>query len=1356
MKTAALSLFLVVTVASARAMTIHGTVLDEFGNPPSGTVEIVRQGHFGPSWVVQIGTDGVWSVETTLNDSDVFHLRSVTDDPNLFDEWFENNHDIFLSAAGAGADALSIETTGAGPYSFVLDRGGCISGQAVDEYGDVVPFKVIRLYYQASPTNDSVEVRFVSTDVEGRYAFNQLEDGRYFMYWDNFSESYDRFWYNGVPRNASPRDPVADGATPLDIAGASQLKDIDFLIDYEGLSISGRITSKGGTPLENIRVAALASMNDPNAYETFMDTRADGTYRLVGLDPDATYFIRTFDDDYMDRWYDDIPAREIVSNTAENDGATPITFSGSDMTDIDISLDLGGSICGSIHDVDGNPMVGVQLYLMVPNIEEDESWFLDSTRGEADGSFCFDNLPPGTFFVRTDFRGGVHLDEWYNNASVRFRNAYLDGATPITLEIYENRSNINLIVSTGGCITGKVEDLDGNPITNVDVTVYLESGRQIASRETGADGCYAIDRLGPGDYLVSVNGGDKFHHEVFDDIEVTDPDLFFGYPSGSTVLVINDVEKHQADFRLRRWSGIRGRLTGNSGTPLPFTSVDLVQPEFDERFGEVLHTLVDSVLTDADGFYIFNQLNPGPYYVRSDSENHLNEWFGEAPVTPDFFFGSDPIGDGATRIELPPETILDNMDIDIGPGPSVSGSVRDENGNPLSTFVALFDERGNAWAQGISEPDGTWRFEHLPPGIYYPRVEPAPPRIAEWYGGYAEFNHAAPIYVRVQNITGIDFELGSGAIISGRVKNVEGAPIPDVRMTLRDSNGFFLETVDSRADGTYLLPGLTPGRYFLEAAGPGLRQWYNDVPSTGNPILDKATEIVVEIDSFLTNIDFCVVSSAVTEIRGTIADAGGNPVVFPIIFAINENGNLLFGNSRDDGTYFIREVPPGDWYVLASSSRPGNPGTATWYGGVAEAGLQFIVPDNAMAVQVSGDTPVENIDVQLRPGSLLAGFARDGDGTPLTGALLSLFDGAGNRIDGTTSVNGTWRFESPFPAGDYYLAMTIGNLGVWFGGVPSQPDLDPLAEGATMIEMVAGMDKTDVLMQLVVPSSSISGTLNDPAGEPLPDGRVFLFNEFDEFITSAEVSRQGQFTIPGLRADRYYLSSDASDLFPDTWFGDVPAVQGAVLDGANPIQLGGNDHRTHVDIQMVEGGMISGQVTAPDGRPISDGDVTLHLAEQQFRRVPTTHNGEYLLRGLPFETWYVAADAPGHDAEWFDDVVQTVTTPADDGANATVLSQAGTTAATADFVLDASMVPEVVIQALTATGNQMEIQWQGTAGARYRVERRSDTDLEQWLPAANGEVPEEMNTQTAQADGILRYRFDPGNAILILRVQHAP
>ncbi len=259
---------------------------------------------------------------------------------------------------------------------------------------------------------------------------------------------------------------------------------------------------------------------------------------------------------------------------------------------------------------------------------------------------------------------------------------------------------------------------------------------------------------------------------------------------------------------------------------------------------------------------------------------------------------------GAVRIE--------EVRIELVRAGAVRGQVMDEKGGLLpGVDVALFGQRDDEPVDEVrTREDGRFHLRAVREGrfrlVAFGRGRaPAGRRVSLRIGHIARL--AEPLVLR------------AGAVIRGRVTNGAGKPMANVRveaelqrkgstialrgparkLRIRGSEvKLALTRARSRADGTYILPGLVPARYAV---------WCGYVPGGLPALTDRTGQRVVVAP--MSDVDF-VLRFATLRI---LVRAGGEPAKRAPVMLFWDRGNTRqgSGSSADEKGVFERKVPPG-------------------------------------------------------------------------------------------------------------------------------------------------------------------------------------------------------------------------------------------------------------------------------------------------------------------------------------------------------------------------------------------------------------------------------------------------------------
>jgi protocatechuate 3,4-dioxygenase beta subunit len=264
-----------------------------------------------------------------------------------------------------------------------------------------------------------------------------------------------------------------------------------------GGQIGGIVTSSDtGTPLEGVTVYIWHSNQ---TYVGLARTESSGSYTTPGLG-DGSYLV-SFDTSFAVGDARDYQ-NEVYNDQATLDMATPVDVTAPTLTaDIDATLIRGATISGTVTTADTNmPLPGVTIELY-----RDGSW-RQSVVTDGQGGYAFRGLASGSYTVRAvpPFnRYTNYAPAYYNNQSQPAQ------ATPVNVTAPQTVGGIDILVQSGGTISGRVTALDtGEGLDTVAINIYDSSGELIRSASADEQGYYQTAGLLDGAYRVQFAPND--------------------------------------------------------------------------------------------------------------------------------------------------------------------------------------------------------------------------------------------------------------------------------------------------------------------------------------------------------------------------------------------------------------------------------------------------------------------------------------------------------------------------------------------------------------------------------------------------------------------------------------------------------------------------------------------------------------------------------------------------------------------------------------------------------------------------------------------------------------------------------
>lgn len=218
-------------------------------------------------------------------------------------------------------------------------------------------------------------------------------------------------------------------------------------------------------------------------------------------------------------------------------------------------------------------------------------------------------------------------------------------------------------------------------------------------------------------------------------------------------------------------------------------------------------------------------------------------------------------------------------------------------------------------------PDGSFAFDHVPPGRYEIRAR------GQLDPGNAA--HFATFHLHVEDaaLDDVVMPLRPAATLSGSVAfNRSGLPSSGLRVRASlpadAASSGDVTTADVRPDGAFVLSGLMTGTHLLQVDGLPERWVLKSVVFRGEDVTDAGIETTP--GQRLANVRVTVTDAA-TEVSGVVTDADGHPVTDAVVLIIPLSEQFWRRSSRrlavlhtdGEGRFLIRGLPEGEYRAAA-------------------------------------------------------------------------------------------------------------------------------------------------------------------------------------------------------------------------------------------------------------------------------------------------------------------------------------------------------------------------------------------------------------------------------------------------------
>jgi protocatechuate 3,4-dioxygenase beta subunit len=1110
-----------------------------------------------------------------------------------------------------------------GNVNFTIGVPICrISGTIRNVTGEGISFPNLSVG-SADPNSYATHV-FSQRD--GSYTACGMRSGTYYV--DAGRSGYAGMYY----------DNVLSGGTYnlIAVPQGAEVTGIDIYLP-DGASISGRVMNIYGHPLSGVYVYANNEVNYYLAGNNYTDS--SGYYTINTLHAGG-HSVSVRPPNFSSQFYNGQPTSSLADVVQVETGES--------VSGIDFMVAAECVISGSVTNASGTPYTSGVVYAF-NSLDLFNSYSQDNL--DASGSYNFNDLTPGDYFLRANISG---------KSPVFYENAYfVVSASPVAAAQCLETTGVNIVVPDvidSATVSGTITHSDDSIFNNVVVYLIGVDGTSGSdNRTTNSLGQYSFSGIAPGAYVASLrknNEGDYYYDGTW---ELASAVRIFLLPGAATDGI--DIQEQLADY-----ASVSGVVRDTTGNPIPNVLVNLNNPWVDV-----------STLTQSDGSYSFYSVFPGTEFSLNASKlgYYLNRVEGielangesliqditmekyvpcslhgtvtnaSGIVIPDVYVFIRRIGvswdwgdytneygqyiastipagtynvslsfSGYQSLIVPnvvvmtaTANVLDvTLDFNTSSYGAVSGQVLDASGDPAY--------RVRVYSQGVSSRnvgtglDGRYCLAGLTAGTGY-RIYLS----NESDSGYPE--HTGVSVVAGEITDNIDFNLlVNYSTIQGKVENVSGEGLYDTYVFPRPiGHGWYPTSAYCGLNGNYYIgrvrsDGVGGRSYSLLASNPGFVGYYYSQALSSY----DATPLVLTPGVNQSDIDFVLHSGAT--ISGRVVNALDEPITSGSITAdrLDEPRDSYYRSLNSNGEYRLGELPFGSYRIYCYAS-----------GYVTEYWNDHFERSNADLITLATGEAREDIDFQLVRGGTLAGTVRDASGAAypdITVYALMKNDSSGIVPSDYTST-GSYLIES-LRAGQYYIFAKKSGVPAIFH--PSDFSIN----SASLVDLAAGESKTG--LDITIPSvtfddGSIAGTMYRSDGLPYKSVNVRVYGvDGTSYSTSTNAnSTSGQYSRTGLFPGSYVVSLVEEDR-PPYYLGGTYVQNLATRIVVNP----GMDV-TGIDITAPipdSDGAIGGIVMDETGTPLVD--VELHLQDYgNWVNITTTTDYD--------GTWIMPSVYPGVD-----------------------------------------------------------------------------------------------------------------------------
>lgn len=433
-----------------------------------------------------------------------------------------------------------------------------------------------------------------------------------------------------------------------------------------------------------------------------------------------------------------------------------------------------------------------------------------------------------------------------------------------------------------------------------------------------------------------------------------------------------------------------------------------------------------SVVSDAEGHFLFENVEPGTYQVDAERDG-----FTRLP--------NGPRSPASKPITVDEEQHVKNVTAQLMPMGVVSGHVLDEDGDPIagaSVQAQRFNyfqgrKQLSPWGSATTNDLGEFELLNLQPGRYYfqvtaPRRMVLPPHTrgvaaqeaypSVYYPNAMDISQATSQELQAGGqLSGIDFRLHKvrSYLVSGKVLDGQtGQPARNVFVQLRSSSfSFGNGPAQMQQNGTFEIRGVVPGSYIATAE-----------------LNDGEIRTTAQLPIHVTDQDIDGVVLTLKpgfDVSGTITVEGAppaaqpnvpSPATRPPMITLQPNdqmvGRQVQGSAENDGTFVLHGVAPETYRVNVQANIQGEYVKSIQFG-------DQDVPSGQIDLTQQSSAGI-HVVLGTDPGQI-QGVVQDRSGQPAAGVMITLVppEEYGNRLDlfkqSFSDSNGSFQFRDLAP-----------------------------------------------------------------------------------------------------------------------------------------------------------------------------------------------------------------------------------------------------------------------------------------------------------------------------------------------------
>jgi hypothetical protein len=435
-----------------------------------------------------------------------------------------------------------------------------------------------------------------------------------------------------------------------------------------------------------------------------------------------------------------------------------------------------------------------------------------------------------------------------------------------------------------------------------------------------------------------------------------------------------------------------------------------------------------------------------------------------------------------------------------------------------------------------TDADGKYEFKEVVAGRYTVMASKGS-FVQLQYGQLRPFEPGKPLEILDgQLVEKVDFSLPRGGIVTGRVIDEFGEPLPDAMVSMqryqnmggqrRLMNAGRMATTNDV--GEFRLFAIPPGQYYLSATlrsmnGPSAesddRSGYAATYFPGTTNIAEAQKVTVGLGQMISDLNMALLPTKLSRISGTAVDSQGRPMLGMVMSVPRgDTMMMMFGppaQIKPDGSFVLGGLAPGRYSLqVMGMGGPMADGEAAYadvtVSGDDITGLRLVASRRSV---VTGRVLVDPAAAQaLRPSSLRLGLQ------PVQFDMV-MMGGTPPAV-----VNDDLSFEIKAAPGAFRVTL-FGQTPGWSIRSVRHRGVDVTDSG---MEFRPNEDVSEVEVELTNKVTDVSGLVTNSKGEAVRDYSVVVFPQDREkwtpnsrYMKTARPDQDGRFKVNGLPPGEY-------------------------------------------------------------------------------------------------------------------------------------------------------------------------------------------------------------------------------------------